>query len=96
MISASITKRNNPSVKAVTGMVNSTRRGFTNTFKTAITRAMPIADQKLFTETPGNTHAVRYTAKAEIKRFAISDIIFLFFNKNLGQQKLIHHQQTSE
>lgn len=71
---ASITNKNKPRVSIVTGIVNKVSKGFTNTLSTAITTLTPMAVQKLFTLMPGNNQAVKYTAKAEINRFAMIDI----------------------
>jgi len=79
-ISASITNRNNPSVTMVTGIVRSVNNGLTKTFNRPIIKEIPMADPKLFTSIPGNNQAVRYTANAEIKRFAIKPIIVFFLS----------------
>lgn len=54
---ASMTNRNSPNVNRVTGIVNKTKSGFTNTFSKESTMVKPTELQKPFKCTPGNNHA---------------------------------------
>lgn len=53
MMQALITIRNNPKVKMVAGKVNRTKRGLTNIFKSAKTKATASAPRNPLTSIPG-------------------------------------------
>ena len=73
---ALITRRNNPSVRNVTGIVKIINNGFKVTFSKLRTNASIKADEKLSTFTPGSRYPVANTAIADnnilIKKFKYS------------------------
>lgn len=73
MITALITRRNNPRVRNVTGIVKIISKGFIVTFSKLRTNASIKADVKLATVTPGSKYPVASTAIADssilIKKF---------------------------
>ena len=79
MITALITRRNNPKVTIVTGNVNSTRIGFTIKFKIANTSATIIAVPYPATLTPGKNLANKITATAVSKMRMINFIFDLIW-----------------
>lgn len=66
MITALITKRNNPNVIIVTGIVKNTNTGFKNVFNKASTMATIRAVEKLSTAIPGKKCANTKTRIVEI------------------------------
>jgi len=64
IISPLITRRNNPKVTMVTGMVRTIRMGFTIRFRIVRTRVTHRADVNEITSTPGISQAMPVTARA--------------------------------
>jgi hypothetical protein len=62
-----MTSKNNPSVRIVIGKDKNCNIGFSIAFRIPSTIATRIDVPKLFTETPGSNHAVKYTATLEIR-----------------------------
>ena len=76
------TNRKSPNVTIVIGIVNKTRIGFINTFRTAKMPATTIAIKKLSTCAPGKTVAQIKTAIAESKSLIIKLLIARLFVKS--------------
>jgi len=74
-IAALITKRNNPMVRIVIGMVKTVKTGLTNAFSMANAMATIMAVINPSTCIPGNTYAAITTATAVINKLIIFFLI---------------------
>ena len=80
MIIVLITNKKSPSVIIVTGNEINCKIGFNIAFNIPKTIATKMDAPKLFTDTPGNNHAVKYTATLDIN-ICNNKFILQFINK---------------
>lgn len=88
IITALITRANNPSVMIVSGKPKSPKIGFTKIFSTPNTMAKIIAEENPSKCTPGSTLVKRYATIAVMNSLIIK-FILLFFNVMLSTLQIL-------